>query len=132
MRNKGLPGMPPGFPPPPGIDLSAAGLPFFPAGLAGSLFQRTGAGSVPQQSELQRAMDIYHQEFSRLQQNALAAALKAQNGTSKGADLPCGSPGSIADNDKDGSPDGGKHTPEKASPIDLGKIIFQQVKKYVL
>ena len=41
-------------------------------GLAGGLFQRA------QQSDLQRAMDVYQQEFNRLQQNALAAAFRAQ------------------------------------------------------
>ena len=128
MRSKGLPGLPPGFPPPPGMDAASlsAGLPFFPGGLAGSLFQRSGSGAGSQ-SDLQRAMDIYHQEFSRLQQNALAAALKAQNGTSKGADLPSVSPGSIADaNDRECSMDGGKASPDKASllsPADLGKHI---------
>ena len=54
----------------PGI-FSGLGAPgFFPRGAA--------AGLPP--ADLQRAMDIYQQEFSRLQQNALAQALKAQNG----------------------------------------------------
>ena len=57
----------------------------------GSLFGRPDLGPEggappagapgPPGSELQRAMDIYHQELNRLQQNALAAAFKsAQNG----------------------------------------------------
>ena len=51
------------------------------SGLAGGLFQRA------QQSDLQRAMDVYQQEFNRLQQNALAAAFRAQqNGSSKDED----------------------------------------------
>ena len=38
-------------------------------------------GAPPPGQELQRAMDIYHQELARLQQGALAAAFKsAQNG----------------------------------------------------
>ena len=49
-----------------------AGLPGLFPGLAGGLFQRA------QQSDLQRAMDVYQQEFNRLQQNALAAAFRAQ------------------------------------------------------
>lgn len=56
-----LPELPPGLP----------GL--FP-GLTGSLFQRA------QQSDLQRAMDVYHQELSRIQQSALAALRAQQNG----------------------------------------------------
>jgi hypothetical protein len=59
--------LPPGLPP---------GLPGLFPGIAGGLFQRA------QQSDLQRAMDMYQQEFSRLHQNALAAAFRAQqNGT---------------------------------------------------
>ena len=64
--------LPPGLPP--GLG------PFLP-GFAGGLFGQKGLGTSPnQQSDLQRAMDIYHQEFSRLQQRALAEALRAQNG----------------------------------------------------
>lgn len=49
--------------------------------VAGGLFQRA------QQSDLQRAMDVYQQEFNRLHQNALAAAFRAQqNGGSKDED----------------------------------------------
>ena len=48
------------------------GLPGLFPGLAGGLFQRA------QQSDLQRAMDVYQQEFNRLHQNALAAAFRAQ------------------------------------------------------
>lgn len=50
------------------------GLPGLFPGLTGGLFQRA------QQSDLQRAMDVYHQELSRLQQNALAALRAQQNG----------------------------------------------------
>lgn len=46
-------------------------------GAPSNLFPRGG------QADIQRAMDIYHQELSRLQQSALAAALKAQNGDGK-------------------------------------------------
>ena len=49
----------------------------------GSLFGRPEGAPVGPEGppELQRAMDIYHQELNRLQQNALAAAFKsAQNG----------------------------------------------------
>merc|ERR550532_1093074 len=49
------------------------GLPGLFPGLAGGLFQRA------QQSDLQRAMDVYQQEFSRIQQNAFAAAIRAQH-----------------------------------------------------
>ena len=57
------------------------GLPGLFPGLAGGLFQRA------QQSDLQRAMDVYQQEFNRLHQNALAAAFRAQqNGGSKDED----------------------------------------------
>lgn len=55
-----LPGLPPGL---------------FPGlGAAAGLFPRGG------HPDLQRAMDIYQQELSRLQQSALAAAIRAQNG----------------------------------------------------
>ena len=61
-------------------DLPAALPGLFP-GLAGGLFQRA------QQSDLQRAMDVYQQEFSRIQQNAFAAAIRAQqNGNNKELD----------------------------------------------
>ena len=50
------------------------GLPGLFPGLTGGLFQRA------QQSDLQRAMDVYHQELQRLQQNALAALRAQQNG----------------------------------------------------
>ena len=101
MRQRGLPPLPlpPGLPSTPisaqldsvkSVDTASttsslppglpAGLPFLP-GLAGGLFGQKGLGTNPnQQSDLQRAMDIYHQEFSRLQQRALAEALRAQNG----------------------------------------------------
>ena len=69
-----------------------------PAGLfpglgpLGSLFGRPdanpeGPGAPPGGPELQRAMDIYHQELNRLQQGALAAAFKsAQNGKDQESD----------------------------------------------
>jgi len=105
MRHRGLPPLPlpPGLPLPPssapldsikiGDTISTnsnlppglpAGLnPFLP-GLAGGLFGQKGLGTSPTQpSELQRAMDIYHQEFSRLQQRALADALRQNGGTPK-------------------------------------------------
>lgn len=67
--------LPPGLPP--GLN------PFLP-GLAGGLFGQKGLGTSPTHpSELQRAMDIYHQEFSRLQQRALADALRQNGGTPK-------------------------------------------------
>ena len=47
---------------------------YFP-GLTGGLFQRA------QQSDLQRAMDVYQQELNRFQQNALAALRAQQNGS---------------------------------------------------
>ena len=50
------------------------GLPGLFPGLTGGLFQRA------QQSDLQRAMDVYHQELQRLQQNALATLRAQQNG----------------------------------------------------
>ena len=50
------------------------GLPGLFPGLTGGLFQRA------QQSDLQRAMDAYHQELSRIQQSALAALRAQQNG----------------------------------------------------
>ena len=53
------------------------GLPGLFPGLAGGLFQRA------QQSDLQRAMDVYQQEFSRIQQNAFAAAIRAQHQNGK-------------------------------------------------
>ena len=53
------------------------GLPGLFPGLTGGLFQRA------QQSDLQRAMDVYQQEFSRIQQNAFAAAIRAQHQNGK-------------------------------------------------
>ena len=50
------------------------GLPGLFPGLTGGLFQRA------QQSDLQRAMDVYQQELNRFQQNALAALRAQQNG----------------------------------------------------
>ncbi len=58
------------------------GLPgLFPGLAAGGLFQK-----AQQSADLQRAMDMYQQEFNRLHQNALAAAFKAQQ--QNGAGLP--------------------------------------------
>ena len=102
MRHRGLPPLPlpPGLPLPPTTapldsiksavtTLTNSNLPpglptglnpFLP-GLASGLFGQKELGTSPNQpSDLQRAMDIYHQEFSRLQQRALADALRAQNG----------------------------------------------------
>ena len=56
------------------------GLPGLFPGLAGGLFQRA------QQSDLQRAMDVYHQELQRLQQNALSALRAQQNGKDDNAE----------------------------------------------
>ena len=56
------------------------GLPGLFPGLTGGLFQRA------QQSDLQRAMDVYHQELQRLQQNALAALRAQQNGKDENAE----------------------------------------------
>ena len=76
-RPQGGPGGAPGAGP---GDKAAGQLPELPGlpglfpGLTGGLFQRA------QQSDLQRAMDVYHQELSRLQQNALAALRAQQNG----------------------------------------------------
>ena len=67
--------------PPEGKNDLPAALPGLFPGLAGGLFQRA------QQSDLQRAMDVYQQEFSRIQQNAFAAAIRAQqNGNNKELD----------------------------------------------
>ncbi len=91
----GVPGAPGGL-----GDL-AAGLPgLFPGLGAAALFGRAaannspggGAGAAagagappPPPPELQRAMDIYQQELSRLQQSAIAAAIRAgQNGKEEG------------------------------------------------
>ena len=63
------PGSSPDKPSPADLPAGLTGL--FP-GLAGGLFQRA------QQSDLQRAMDVYQAEFSRIQQNAFAAAIRAQ------------------------------------------------------
>ena len=57
------------------------GLPGLFPGLAGGLFQRA------QQSDLQRAMDVYQQEFSRIQQNAFAAAIRAQHQNGAGKEV---------------------------------------------
>ena len=76
-----MPQPPPGLAGLPGLGGEGGGLPppgLPPAGLFPGLLQ--GRSPV----EIQRAMDIYQQEFSRLQQNALAAALKAQNGKEEG------------------------------------------------
>ncbi len=93
----------------PGSQPDLPGLPGLFPGLAGGLFQRA------QQSDLQRAMDMYQQEFNRLHQNALAAAFKAQqngglaaSGTGKDADGDKMKPGTPNPND---SP--------SASPSDL-------------
>ena len=56
------------------------GLPGLFPGLTGGLFQRA------QQSDLQRAMDVYHQELQRLQQNALSALRAQQNGKDDNAE----------------------------------------------
>ena len=48
--------------------------------VAGGLFQRA------QQSDLQRAMDVYQQEFNRLHQNALMSAFRSQQNGSKDED----------------------------------------------
>ncbi len=54
-------------------------LPALFPGLGGFFGGRGG----PQGAELQRAMDLYHQELGRLQQSALAAALRAQQQNGK-------------------------------------------------
>ena len=153
MRQRGLPPLPlpPGLPLPPTStpldnDKSAdatstntnlppglpAGLnPFLP-GLAGGLFGQKGLGTSPtQQSDLQRAMDIYHQEFSRLQQRALAEALRAQNGGTP-KDFIEGSGGSGAGSPGEKSDDlstrdsNVEKTPEKESVSNQYSPIHQQ------
>ena len=155
MRHRGLPPLPlpPGLPlPPTSTPLDSiksgdtttttnstlppglpAGLnPFLP-GLAGGLFGQKGLGTVPtsQPSELQRAMDIYHQEFSRLQQRALAEALRAQNGGTP-KDFVEGSGGSGAGSPGEKSDDLStrdsniEKTPEKDSTNNQYSPIHQQ------
>merc|ERR1719412_2607079 len=113
---------------PPGLP---AGLnPFLP-GLAGGLFGQKGLGTSPTQpSELQRAMDIYHQEFSRLQQRALAEALRQNGGTPKdfaegSGGSGAGSPGEKSDDlsTRDGNVE---KTPEKESVSNQYSPIHQQ------
>ena len=151
MRHRGLPPLPlpPGLPLPPtssSLDsvksvadtistnstlppgLPAGLSPFLP-GLAGGLFGQKGLGTTApsQPSELQRAMDIYHQEFSRLQQRALADALRAQNGGTP-KDFIDGSGGSGAASPGDRSDDLSTRDVEKTPEKDTNQYspIHQQ------
>ena len=94
------------------------GLPGLFPGLAGGLFQRA------QQSDLQRAMDVYQQEFNRLHQNALAAAFRAQQNGSKDEDTKSETPNPP---ESPATSSGDTKSPGARQESPIGKLNFLEI-----